>query len=305
MIAWNRKTNEEFLEDLKDKGIKYIPLEPYIGASVNIAFQCNKCGHVWKARPSNILCGRGCPECMRTQSRQRLMYSSSEFENLLRNANPNIAMLSDYNGNKSKILVRCRKHGTEWWAYPTPLLRGCGCKECSKEKIHNKNGKPEEEFITELKKIAPQIEILGEYVNAHTKIKVRCKTHDVIYSTTPDLIVRGYGSCPRCKMTRGEHEVADYLEKSGYKYIPQYSFPESGIGNKRFDFYIPEINTCIEYDGLQHFEAVPNFGGEKALNYIKKNDEIKSRFCEEKGIKLIRIPYWEQDIEGCLKEQGI
>lgn len=67
-----------------------------------------------------------------------------------------------------------------------------------------------------------------------------------------------------------------------------------GCKDKRklsFDFYLPEYNICIEYDGIQHYESIEYWGGHKNFNYIKKHDQIKTDFCENNNIKLIRIKY--------------
>jgi very-short-patch-repair endonuclease len=58
-----------------------------------------------------------------------------------------------------------------------------------------------------------------------------------------------------------------------------------------FDFFLPDFNCCIEYDGIQHFEIVEFFGGEKSFNERLINDNIKNDFCEENNISLLRISY--------------
>jgi very-short-patch-repair endonuclease len=62
-----------------------------------------------------------------------------------------------------------------------------------------------------------------------------------------------------------------------------------------FDFFIPEFNTCIEYDGRQHFEPIEYFGGFYSLEKQRIKDKIKDNFCKNNNIKLIRIPYYEFD----------
>ena len=43
---------------------------------------------------------------------------------------------------------------------------------------------------------------------------------------------------------------------------------------------------------------------EKQLVLTQKRDKIKNTYCEEHGIKLIRIPYWEfKNIEEILNSQ--
>ena len=59
----------------------------------------------------------------------------------------------------------------------------------------------------------------------------------------------------------------------------------------RFDFYLPEYNTCIEYDGRQHFTPVEVFGGEEGYFKTKKRDGIKNKYCKDNNIGSLRIPY--------------
>ena len=61
----------------------------------------------------------------------------------------------------------------------------------------------------------------------------------------------------------------------------------------QFDFYIPNLNLCIEYDGKQHFEPINYFGGIDSFNKQIIKDSIKNDFCHKNNIKLMRIPYYE------------
>ena len=66
--------------------------------------------------------------------------------------------------------------------------------------------------------------------------------------------------------------------------------------NKRqlpFDFYLPDYNICIEFDGRQHYKSIEYFGGEKHLEYVQYNDKIKTEYCLNNNINLIRIKYDE------------
>lgn len=40
---------------------------------------------------------------------------------------------------------------------------------------------------------------------------------------------------------------------------------------------------------------------EKLFNNLKNNDRIKDDYCMSKGIRLLRIPYTEKNIENVLK----
>ena len=76
-----------------------------------------------------------------------------------------------------------------------------------------------------------------------------------------------------------------------------------------FDFYLPDFNLCIEYNGHQHYRPV-NFGGISDKKAQKKydaqihRDQIKRDFCNKNNIKLIEIPYWNFDnIEEILERE--
>jgi hypothetical protein len=65
-------------------------------------------------------------------------------------------------------------------------------------------------------------------------------------------------------------------------------FKKSGR-KMEFDIFIPSLNVAIEYQGLQHFMPMSNWGGESAFSSIQKRDKEKRQVCLEKEIKLIEI----------------
>ena len=70
-----------------------------------------------------------------------------------------------------------------------------------------------------------------------------------------------------------------------------------------FDFYLLDYNTCIEYDGSLHYETGYSETQED-LEDRQKKDNIKTQYCKDHNIKLIRIPYWEfKNIENILKQK--
>ena len=59
-----------------------------------------------------------------------------------------------------------------------------------------------------------------------------------------------------------------------------------------FDFYLPDYNVCIEYNGLQHYTK--RFGmSDEDFKDRQKKDLIKEQYCEDNNITLINIPYWD------------
>jgi hypothetical protein len=56
-----------------------------------------------------------------------------------------------------------------------------------------------------------------------------------------------------------------------------------------FDFYLPEYEICLEFQGIQHFQPIERFGKKKHFNIRQKYDRIKYDFCNKNAIKLIHI----------------
>lgn len=61
-------------------------------------------------------------------------------------------------------------------------------------------GKTHDEFVAEMQRIAPQIEVVGRYGAARTKVACRCRTCGHEWEALPNHLLRGSG-CPRCAGT--------------------------------------------------------------------------------------------------------
>ena len=113
---------------------------------------------------------------------------------------------------------------------------------------------------------------------------------DVISSQLTSNTVKSCG----CKNTSiGEKVISRILSDNLIYYEKQKEFkdcfnPKTGCKLK-FDFYLPDYNCCIEYDGEQHFREVSIF--KETLEDIQYRDSIKNNYCKEHSIRLIRIPY--------------
>lgn len=99
--------------------------------------------------------------------------------------------------------------------------------------------------------------------------------------------------CGKRVESEGEKRISGYLTSKNIKFIKQHSFPGCEYERPlKFDFYLPELNLCIEYDGEQHFEPVEVFGGMEAFIKTQTRDKIKNDYCLKNKINLLRIPYY-------------
>lgn len=210
----------------------------------------------------------------------------------------------NYIGSKEKIEIICKLHGS-FFIRPAKFLSGQGCPKCRyiKAALHNPKRKTTEQFITESLKIhGDKYDYSNtKYVNAKTKVEIKCKTCGRVFFQEPRHHTQGVG-CPYCKESHGEREIANCLDSLGYVLNKTY-FREKIIDGFPYDFYIPSKNICIEYNGIQHYESVEHFGGEEKLKEQKRNDSRKKDICKIHNIRLITIPYWEKDVENILRKE--
>lgn len=98
--------------------------------------------------------------------------------------------------------------------------------------------------------------------------------------------------CEPIKKSYGEKKIAEYLDNHKIIYEREKKFDScKNVNSLKFDFYIPKLNLCIEYDGELHYKKSEMFGGEKTYNRIIENDKIKNNWCLKNGLKIIRISY--------------
>jgi hypothetical protein len=135
-------------------------------------------------------------------------------------------------------------------------------------------------------------EPLEPYKGARVKTLYKCNSSKEHTWYTRYTDIKELYLCPKCCQSKGERLIELILSKHNINYISQKKF--IGLVDKgplSFDFYIPSINTCIEFDGPQHQVACNYFGGEETLLGTKKRDNIKNEYCRNNNIVLIRIPY--------------
>lgn len=96
--------------------------------------------------------------------------------------------------------------------------------------------------------------------------------------------------------TKGERLIADFLTLHKIKFSREKMFgdlrsPFTTV-RLRLDFYLHELRTAIEFDGIQHFEVCKRWNmSEYDLYRQQTKDRTKDIYCAEKGIRMIRIHY--------------
>lgn len=128
------------------------------------------------------------------------------------------------------------------------------------------------------------------YINNELKITIICHAHG-LFRQKPGNHLKGNG-CGLCKISKGENEINNYLQRNKIIFKRQHIFPDcKKIRSLPFDFYLPKQNLCIEFDGRQHTQSIDVFGGERGFQERIVNDEIKNLYCRKNEINLLRISY--------------
>lgn len=143
----------------------------------------------------------------------------------------------------------------------------------------------------------------GQYGETKWYCKCDCGNTVLVYSNA--LTRKLTRSCGCAKESIGEKEIIKILEANNISYIREYKFKD--LGNMRYDFYLPNHNRLIEFDGEQHYyEATGSWGNNSSLKERQNKDRIKNTYAREHNIDLVRIPYWQRDnitIDMLLGEQ--
>jgi hypothetical protein len=144
-----KKTNEEFINELKLINDKIIPLEKYKSTHCKILCKCKICGTEWMVTPHNLLCSKsGCPKC------NSLQKTSDKFIEQANIKNPKVEVIGEYKNARTKITVRCKDCGFIWNALPVNILRNKskkthGCPNCALKNISGKNNYNYKYFISD------------------------------------------------------------------------------------------------------------------------------------------------------------
>lgn len=310
MIRWNIEKIKKYMEEnTKAKLLS----DKYEGQNSQLKFKC-ECGNEFERTWRVFYRGsHSCKECAWKEVNRDRTYTI-EYIKKFAEENSTSKLLSEHYSNcktKLKFLCEC---GNEFET-TFDAFKNAGKKKCNMCSMPDgvvgidgimrpsiSNLKTNYEFILELKeKRGEEFTPLEEYISAKTLIRVKHNKCGYIWRVSPDHLLNRKDNCPSCTYlgnnSKGNKEVEHYLIANNISYEKEKKFiglkGSKKQNNLRFDFYIPNMNICIEYDGEQHFKPIELFGGEKQFKIQVENDNIKNTFCKENNIKLIRIPYYE------------
>ena len=255
--------------------------------------------HIVEINFNNFKNGKRCPECYKEERLLNLDKVKKRIED-----EGHKLLSTEYINSSEELEIQCPKGHIYKRSYDY-FRTNHRCTKCLEENIEFKRNK---RYIAIKEYIEKEGYVLlsKEYKNNKQSILIKCdKGH--IYETCFDNFQQGC-RCPNCNSSKGNKEINDILIKLNINFFSEYKFKNCKFKRKLpFDFYLPDYNCCIEFDGIQHYKIIKHFGGYDAFITRKIKDTIKNEYCKNNNIKLIRIPYWEiNNIEEILiKELNI
>lgn len=146
------------------------------------------------------------------------------------------------------------------------------------------------------RELTNKVYIPMQHIESYKRFKCICPIHGEFFTNLIN-IHKGIG-CPDCTPkgeSLGERAVRIYLQHKGVEYIQEYNVQDKQYFDTfaRIDFYIPEKNMFIEFQGEQHY----NIDASKIMHNScgwqkqKKRDNHLRAYAKSKGISLVEIPY--------------
>lgn len=310
-----RLSYENVKEFIESKGCELLD-NKYKNSSSKLSIKC-KCGNEFQVDFNTFKKGQQqCKECgmklrgekRRKQSGGKHEYYSIEKVSKIINSYSDIKLISkEYNGCFEKLELKCScgNHFNQPFNRIIQKIKNnksLMCPKCSKKNVDKGFRYTEDEINRKIfEKYGYQkfsICDYDNYTNTHDKnLYIHNKCGNIFYSNLTNLLYCER-LCPNCESnhSKGVYRIISYLNDNNIEFELEKTFDDCKHERKlSFDFYLPDYNCCIEYDGEQHFRPTKLYGGEEGLKKVKVRDEIKNIYCESNDIPLLRIKFNEND----------
>lgn len=266
-------------------------IEDYQGTKKEIKFKCNICGEIFYKKIEIMKRNDYyfCKKCRRKNGSKKIKKPIDEIFFLLKDMKYDILYIPNNYKRTDKIKVR----DFEGYIGYTKFLEA---KKGSKfKRFHIALNK--DNYLYNLQNYCNinniNIEILSFSKNNLVNCKCGCGN---TFISNLNLIKNGKTRCEKCsnRISKYQYLTNKYLDEIGVKYINEYRFSDCrNILPLPFDIKVSKENKVIEIDGKQHEIPVDLFGGRDGFVNRKRNDEIKTDYCKNNNIELLRISYRE------------
>lgn len=266
----------------------------YVNDNTKIEIICEKHGSFFQAPSGHKRQKHGCPKCSHEKIGKRCKMANDVFIEKCKKHHGNEYDLSlvNYQNGSNKIEIICKVHGNIL-VNARSLMTGHGCPKCGTNVRADKCRLTKDEFIIRAVKEHGNFYNYDkiDYNGRGSTIEIICPFHGKFKQKAGDHL-DGCG-CKKCKTTRGERKIMNFLDRFNINYVYQYKIGKYKGTKHVFDFYLPNNKTIIEFNGAQHYYPIYNWNGDLGFENVKSQDKKKEEFCKERNIKLVVIPYTE------------
>lgn len=286
-------TEEAIIKYIEDNNYIFIKFIFYKKSDSRILIKCSNPNHPsYEVNFNNFKNGKRCPKCKFEKLSNVFRKDFSLIKKEIENKGYEIIEIigGKYINLNTEFILRC-KNGHLWKTTYRNFMHGNDCSYCFG------NGKLTYEYVKEYFKYYDYILLSKEYVNASTLLKVQCPEGHIFYITY-NKFQQGR-RCSVCTKWKGEREIIRIFEK--YNIVYEYQKKYEGLyginKNKKtsllsYDFYLPNYNLLIEYQGEYHDGTARN-QTEEQFKIQQEYDKRKKEYAENNNIKLLEIWYWD------------
>lgn len=249
-----------------------------------LKIECAKCSEIYELTWNSFRRGSRCGLCSKSKKK-----TIDDFINLVE-ADGDKMVSTEYKNCVSEVDVQCGKCEEIFKVSYSRYRQGNRCPDCANKEIAKKLTHSQEYVEKYIKDYGDTL--VSHYINMASKIYVKCGICCNIFNLTFSSYKSSMTRCSCITKSKGERKVEEYLNKHNIRYEAQKTFP--GCKRKialRFDYYLPDYDVLIEFDGSIHFFPIEILGGIDTLNNRRESDIIKNIYCIKNNQKLLRISY--------------
>lgn len=254
-------------EDVCVNGVSAVSSGPFTRQEV-VEFRCAN-GHTFTKKLLEFFRSPRCPVCSQEEKRK----SIDKIMGAISSEGYTAAAIR-YKDCNSKLSVTCNK-GHEYTTAWRHWQQGSRCPTC-----HDQRSWPK--HIEKLEKLG--YTVLSSYVSRSEKLDLVCPQGHCFKANKDSFLSNP--SCPKCRHTGPEREIADFLKSMMVTYTEY-----KKMFGFELDFFVPHHNLAIEVCGFYwHSTKFRN-------KYYHYN---KWKVCKENGIRLLTA--FEDELDQCKEE---
>lgn len=243
-----------------------------------------------------------CPECGREIKGKHTLLTPKVVQERIKSKNGNVLLNPDeyINGKTRNLKIQCSCGNIFVTSYNSYANSSGYCPDCAIDVLKNCNKLTQEDIINRCTIngicyiVNPQ-----DYINSGTKNLIfKCincgetfKRDFAHYDSHQEK------TCLKCSSnhSKGEEIISFYFDRNNITYETQKRFPNCKyIKTLPFDFYLPDYNMCVEFDGIQHYQKM-SYDTSESFRLRQTRDKIKTEYCSSNDITLLRISYLDRD----------